>query len=98
MKNSKDTHTAAAAELDKLQSAIDNLFAEADAEGHGAPASNELWAEKYQSRYNALERQLDAVARVYWYTAPDVCRNNKQITHRVTVADMRAKGRHKMSL
>lgn len=98
MKTAKELHATASAEMDKLKSAVDKLFAEADAEGHSAPVSNDIWAQKYQSRYNALDRALDLAYRVFWYTDSEVSHHNKKINHRATVAPMRAAGLHKMSL
>lgn len=100
MKTTENLHTAAAAKLEQIEKSFNNLFAQCETEcaGMHTDEANKLWQEKYKSRYDALDRLLDAAYRVFWYTNKTICKHNKQVNHRATVARMHAAGLHRMTL
>ena len=97
--NAQDRHAAAAAKMADIEKRFNNLFHECENEckGMNTDAANKVYKEKYQSRYDALERLIDAAYICYWYTATDIPLHNKQVNHRATVARMRAAGLHRMA-
>ncbi len=97
--NAQDRHTAAAAKINDLEKRFNKLFNECHAEckGMSTAEANKVFADKYQSRYEAMDRLLDAAYICFWYTAHDIPRYNKLVNHRATVAKMRAAGLHRMN-
>lgn len=97
MKNNKILHEKAAAKIESIERGFDNLFKEARVDCAGNEC-NKVWDEKYKERYEAMDRMLDKAYRAYWYTDETICRHNKQVNHRATIAPMRAAGLHRMTL
>ena len=97
--NAQDRHTAAATKINDLEKRFDKLFNECQAEcqGMSTDEANKVYADKYQSRYEAMDRLIDAAYICFWYTAQDIPLHNKQVNHRATVAKMRAAGLHRMA-
>ena len=97
MKNFASLHQEAMTKIESLENEFNKLFDEIKNK-YGDSCSNEIWEKNYQSRYDALDKILDAASRVLWYTNPNICRHNKQINHRATIIPMRNKGLHKMEI
>lgn len=96
--NAQKRHTAAAAKMDNIEKRFDKLFEDCDAVCKiSAECADKIWADKYKSRYEAMNRLYDAAYHCYWYTSPDIPLHNKQVNHRATVAKMRAAGLHRMA-
>ena len=97
--NAQDRHTAAAAKMDNIEKRFNKLFDDCDAEckGLSIDEANKVWNDKYKSRYEAMDRLVDAAYNCYWFTSPDIPTQTKRIVHRHTVAKMRAAGLHRMA-
>ena len=96
--NAQDRYTAAAAKMDNIEKRFDKLFKDCEHECKiSADNDNKVWADKYKSRYEAMERLYDAAYNCFWYTSPNIPTQTKRIAHRQTVAKMRAAGLHRMA-
>lgn len=97
--NAQDRHTAAAAKINDLERRFDKLFnkCQAECEGMSIDDANKVWRLKYKSRYDAMDRLLDAAFICLWYTDPTNSLHNKQVNHRATVSKMRSAGLHRIA-
>ena len=77
------------------------LFQDCENECHGitsTDARNAIYNKKY-AHFVAFETSfVEYAGRVYFYTSPDMPTATKRITHRATVAAMRADGVHRRQL
>ena len=96
--NTAERFAASTAKIEDLQTRFDKLFAQCNAEckGMNVEDSNKIWRTKYKSRYDAIDRLMDAAMICHWYTNPTISRQSKLAKHRAVVYEMRHAGLHRM--
>lgn len=98
--NTAERFAASTAKIEDLVNKFSNLFAESNKECKymTTAESNKIWNTKYKSRYDAMDKTLNAALICNWYTNPNITMQSKRITHRAVVREMRSAGLHRMEV